>query len=49
MRHAGSADVFDVRIGGMKPGCTEFARIPSRAYCTAADFVMMRTAPLEAL
>ena len=34
---------------GMKPGCTEFTRMPSRAYWTAPDLVMMRTAPLEAL
>src|SRR5687768_17301006 len=48
-RHAGSADTLDVRIGGMNPGCTEFTRIASLAYCTAADFVMIRTAPFEAL
>src|SRR2546430_17162471 len=48
-RHVGSADVLDVRMGGMKPGCTELTRMPSPASCTAAVFVMMRTAPLEAL
>src|SRR5437867_2972926 len=33
----------------MMPGCTELTRMPSLAYCTAADFVMRRTAPFEAL
>src|SRR5206468_1557863 len=48
-RHAGSADAFDVRIGGMMPGWTELTRIPCCANCTAADLVMMRTAPFDAL
>ena len=33
----------------MGPGWTELTRMFSRAYCTAADLVKMRTAPLEAL
>ena len=41
--------VTDVRMGGMTPGCTELTRMPSLANCTAADLVMMRTAPLDAL
>lgn len=49
LRQAGSAEVFEVRMGGRKPGCTEFTRMPCLANCTAADFVMVRTAPLEAL
>src|SRR5215472_13962609 len=49
LRQAGSAEVLELRMGGMKPGCTEFTRTPSLANCTAADLVMMRTAPLEAL
>ena len=31
------------------PGCTELARMPSRAYWMAVDLVSNRTAPLEAL
>jgi hypothetical protein len=37
------------RIGGITPGWTEFTRMPSLACCTAADFVIMRTAAFEAL
>src|SRR5207249_8080662 len=42
-RHSGSADILDVRIAGRMPGCTEFTRTPSLAYCTAADLVMRRS------
>ena len=49
VRHSGSAETFEVRIGGSMPGCTEFTRMLSAAYWTAADFVMIRTAPLDAL
>ena len=38
----------DDRMGGMKPGCTELARMPLGPYCTAVALVKMRTAPLEA-
>ena len=38
----------EVRIGGMTPGWTELARIPSLACCTAVDLVISRTAPLDA-
>ena len=31
------------------PGCTEFTRMPFRANCTAADLVISRTAPFDAL
>src|SRR3989441_914056 len=48
-RQAGSADALEVRIGGMTPGCTELTRMPCCAYCTAADLVMIRTAPFDAL
>src|SRR5215469_12665791 len=48
-RHAGSALVLDERIGGSIQGWTALTRIPSRAYCTAAALVAIRTAPLEAL
>ena len=48
-RHSGSAEACEVRMGGMTPGWTELTRMPSLAYCTAADLVMMRTAPFEAL
>src|SRR5215475_3597253 len=43
-RQAGSADALEVRMGGRMPGCTELTRMPSCAYCTAADLVMRRTA-----
>jgi hypothetical protein len=48
-RIVGSADSLDVRIGGISPGCTELTRMPSRANCTAAALLMVRTAPFEAL
>ena len=40
---------LELRIAGRTPGCTEFTRMPLRANCTAADFVMSRTAPFDAL
>src|SRR5215831_15647865 len=48
-RTSGSAVAPDVRIGGINPGCTELARIPSGPNCTAVDLVNVRTAPFEAL
>ena len=38
----------DVRIGGMKPGWTELALMPSGPYLTAVALVKMRTAPFDA-
>ena len=46
-RMAGS-DRSDDCIGGMKPGCTEFTRMPWGPYLTAIALVNMRTAPLDA-
>jgi len=39
----------EVSMGGIMPGCTEFALMPSLACWTAAALVTSRTAPLEAL
>ena len=48
-RTLGSADITEVRMAGISPGCTELTRMPSLANCTAAALVMVRTAPLAAL
>jgi len=39
----------EVRIGGMRPGCTELTRMRSLPCCAAAALVISRTAPFEAL
>ncbi len=48
-RCSGSAVRPDVRIGGIRPGCTELTLMPSLPCCAAAALVRSRTAPLEAL
>ena len=48
-RTSGSAVAPEVRIGGINPGCTEFARMPSAPNWTAVDLVNVRTAPFDAL
>ena len=50
LRTSGSPVSFDVRIGGMTPGCTEFTRMPSfaPAHSMAIDLANSRTPPLVA-
>ena len=36
-------------MSGMIPGCTLFTLIPASPFCTALDFVINRTAPLDPL
>ena len=48
LEYAGSARRFSVIAVTMGPGCTEFARIFSFAYWTAAILVRARVAPLPA-
>src|SRR3990172_5658752 len=45
---AGSARRRSVMGVTMGPGCTELARMRSRAYWSAVSFVKSRTAPLDA-